>query len=162
MGTPRTKTKHGWWVALLLAVAAGAPARADAPSPVGRWLVQDRRAVIEVFACGPKFCGRIVWQQQPLDPDGTVSLDRHNPDPALRGHPLCNLQMMAGFTPTQGSPGEWQDGSIYDPESGNSYSASLRLKEADTLLLRGYIVISLLGETQTWTRDTGHPDCGKE
>ena len=160
MGTPRTKTH--WWLPLLVAVAATAPARADAPSPVGRWLVQDRRAVIEVFACGPKFCGRIVWQEQPLDPDGTVSLDRHNPDPALRSHPLCDLQMMAGFTATAGSPGEWQDGSIYDPESGNSYSASLRLKDANTLLLRGYIVISLLGETQTWTRDTGHPDCSKE
>src|SRR5215470_8991452 len=101
METRRTKRTH-WWVPLLLATAAAAQARADAPSPVGRWLVQDRRAVIEVYACGPKFCGRIVWQEQPLDPDGKVTLDRHNPDPALRGHPLCDLQMMGGFTPTQG------------------------------------------------------------
>ena len=54
MGTRRTNTTQ-WWVPLLLAVATAAPARADAPSPVGRWLVQDRRAVIEVYACGPKF-----------------------------------------------------------------------------------------------------------
>ena len=160
MGTPRTKTTY-WWVPLLLA-AAVAPARADAPTPVGRWLVQDRRAVIEVYPCGVQFCGRIVWQEQPNDPDGKVTLDRHNPDPALRSHPLCDLQMMAGFTATAGSPGEWQGGSIYDPESGNSYSASLRLKDANTLYLRGYIVISLLGETQTWTRDTTHPDCSTQ
>ena len=160
MGTLRTNMRQAWWL-LLLAVAAAAPARADAPTPAGRWLVQDQRAVIEVYACGAQFCGRIVWQLQPLDADGTVTLDRHNPDPALRGHPLCDLQMMAGFTAVPGSPGEWQNGSIYDPESGSTYSASLRLKDANTLYLRGYIMISLLGQTQTWTRDSVHPDCGK-
>ena len=54
--------------AIAVAVAAVAPARADAPSPVGHWLVQDRRAVIEVYACGAQFCGKIVWQEQPIDP----------------------------------------------------------------------------------------------
>jgi uncharacterized protein (DUF2147 family) len=144
---------------LLIGILAGMPAWADAPSPVGRWLTQDKRAVIEVYGCGPFFCGKVVWQSESREKDGTIKVDRHNPDPALRQHPLCNLQVMAGFAPVPGSPAEWQDGSIYSPESGSTYSATLRLKDAATLYLRGYILVPLLGETQTWTLDTTHPSC---
>jgi uncharacterized protein (DUF2147 family) len=144
---------------LLLAALAAAPARGEAPSAVGRWLVEDQRAVIEIYACGERLCGKVVWQSEPREKDGTVKRDRHNPDPALRGKPLCGLQVMAGFTAVPGSPGEWQDGSIYSPESGSTYSATLSLKDAATLHLRGYVLMPLLGETQTWTRDSAHPDC---
>jgi uncharacterized protein (DUF2147 family) len=100
-----------------------------------------------------------VWQSEPREKDGTIKVDRYNADPALRRHPLCDLQIMAGFTSVPGSPAEWQDGTIYNPESGSTYSATLRLKDAATLYLRGYIIIPLLGETQTWTLDTTHPSC---
>jgi uncharacterized protein (DUF2147 family) len=144
---------------LLIGIAAAMPAWADAPSPVGRWLTEDKRAVIEVYACGSLFCGKVVWQSEPREKDGTIKVDRYNADPALRRHPLCDLQIMAGFTSVPGSPAEWQDGTIYNPESGSTYSATLRLKDAATLYLRGYIIIPLLGETQTWTLDTTHPSC---
>lgn len=39
-----------------------------------------------------------------------------------------------------------------DPNSGKTYSCKLKLVDADTLKVRGYIGISLIGRTETWKR----------
>jgi uncharacterized protein (DUF2147 family) len=59
---------------------------------------------------------------------------------------------MWGLRP--GGPDTWRDGSLYDPESGNTYSGKLSLNPDGTLSLRGYLGISLLGRTEHWTRFT--------
>jgi len=46
---------------------------------------------------------------------------------------------------------EWTGGRIYDPKNGKTYSCNMRL-EGDTLKVRGYIGISVLGRTTVWTR----------
>lgn len=44
---------------------------------------------------------------------------------------------------------EWEDGTIYDPENGKTYSCTIKFRDGK-LDLRGYIGISLIGRTQTW------------
>ncbi|MDH3984403.1 MAG: DUF2147 domain-containing protein, partial [Gammaproteobacteria bacterium] len=48
--------------------------------------------------------------------------------------------------------GEWSGGSIYDPNSGKTYRCKLRLVDPDTLKVRGFIGIALIGRTETWKR----------
>src|SRR5579862_8545273 len=87
----------------LLPLVACLPMMASAqpqPAVVGPWLVQDKRAIIEIHPCGPDMCGRIVWLAEPLRPDGSIKRDDHNPDPALRGRGFCGLPLMTGFKPT--------------------------------------------------------------
>ena len=46
-----------------------------------------------------------------------------------------------------------KSGDIYDPESGKTYSSFfIHLKDKNTLKVRGYVGISLLGRTEIWTR----------
>jgi uncharacterized protein (DUF2147 family) len=48
---------------------------------------------------------------------------------------------------------EYEGGDILDPETGFVYRCKLALNsDGDRLLVRGYLGISLLGRTQTWTR----------
>lgn len=47
---------------------------------------------------------------------------------------------------------EWSGGRILDPNSGKEYKCMMKLKDEDTLEVRGYLGVSLLGRTQTWTR----------
>ena len=47
---------------------------------------------------------------------------------------------------------EWSDGRIYNPSDGKEYKAYMKLKDKNTLSVRGYIGISLLGKTDTWIR----------
>ena len=46
----------------------------------------------------------------------------------------------------------WEEGSIYDPKNGKSYSCNMKLKKADELEIRGFVGVSLLGRTTVWTK----------
>lgn len=130
-------------------------AQAEEP-PFGVWLVENEEGAIEILPCadGQSLCGRLVW----MKPDGgPPPLDRHNPDPARRAQPLCGLTLMTGFRQDEG--GVWRDGDFYNPEDGNRYPAIIRRDGPNQLKLRGYLLIPLLGQTQTWRR--APPDLGR-
>ena len=138
---------------LLLAFSAGLaalPARAQQAGVTGLWLVSDKDAIIEIAPCGALMCGRIVWLKEPLKPDGTVKRDEHNSDPALRNRPICGLPLMWQFK--QAGPAKWEEGRIYDPTDGSVYHAEMQLDGPDTLRLRGYVLMPLLGQSRVWTR----------
>jgi uncharacterized protein (DUF2147 family) len=130
---------------------------AEADSIVGVWNSEDKDAKIEIFNCGGKHCGKIVWMDEPCysaaDKEGRpgdLKLDTKNPDPALRTRPILGLQILRDFT--FDGKNRWEGGKVYDPESGNLYSAAMSLISINQLHLRGFIVIPLFGRTTTWTR----------
>jgi uncharacterized protein (DUF2147 family) len=47
---------------------------------------------------------------------------------------------------------EWSGGYIYNPSDGKEYKGYIKLKDQNTLAVRGYVGISLLGKTDTWIR----------
>ena len=53
----------------------------------------------------------------------------------------------------RGIGGEYEGGTILDPDEGRSYRCSVRLLEDGRKLeVRGYVGISFFGRTQTWMR----------
>jgi len=116
---------------------------------IGRWLTESGKGIVEFYSCGGEICGRVSWLKD-LIRDGASAKDAKNSDPKLQGRPLCGLVILGGFKETE--PNHWIDGWIYSPENGKTYDASMRIDGDGKLKLRGYIGISLLGETQTWTR----------
>lgn len=46
----------------------------------------------------------------------------------------------------------YENGRLFDPESGRTYSGSAQLLNRDQLKLYGYIGIKLLGRSQIWQR----------
>jgi uncharacterized protein (DUF2147 family) len=131
--------------ALVLLLASAATA-----APQGVWLTEDGDGAVEIFKCGELLCGRIVWQKSPVGADGSLDIDDRNPDPALRQRPICGLQIIGGLTASD--PATWNGGWVYDPDSGKTYHVKLTMESADTIRLRGYIGIPLLGESQIWRR----------
>src|SRR5689334_25196067 len=101
---------------LLLLVVHNRSASSEVPD--GTWLLANRVAV-EVFECSGQVCGRIVWLVRPRTPEGRPDVDRLNPDPGLRQRPLCGLTIIWGLQPE--GPGRWSNGSLYDPQDGNTY-----------------------------------------
>jgi uncharacterized protein (DUF2147 family) len=47
----------------------------------------------------------------------------------------------------------WNDGKVYDPKSGNDYTAKLTLVDEKNLDLRGYVLMPMFGRTSRWTRE---------
>lgn len=48
--------------------------------------------------------------------------------------------------------GSWEEGAIYDAKNGKTYSCIIKQKDSNTLEVRGYMGISLIGRTVEWTR----------
>ena len=118
-------------------------------SPIGTWTNEEKEARFEIYQCGSELCGKIVWLHEPLR-EGKPKLDRSNPDKTLQNRPILGLVFMQGFTPD--SDNKWDDGTIYDPKSGKTYSCYMKVIGKDKMEVKGYIGISLIGRTQTWTR----------
>ena len=134
--------------ALALAFGAGA-----AGSPEGQWLTEKHDGIITIFRCGGEtLCGKVSWfRLRPNEPNPEAR-DLRNPDPALRGRSLCGLVFITGFKPVGAD--RWADGTVYDPEGGKTYHATLKLLPDGTLDLHGYIGIELIGRSEIWTRWT--------
>jgi uncharacterized protein (DUF2147 family) len=141
----------------IAALSAEVAIAANADDILGVWFNGEKDAQIELFTCGEKYCGRIVWLKEPNYPEGskdgtpgTPKLDHNNPDPARKKAPIIGLPIVYGFT--FAGDDLWKDGKVYDPKNGKTYKGKMTLVSPRQLNLRGYIGISLIGRTTTWTR----------
>ena len=132
----------GLAVALILSTASAA---ADADAVTGLWLNADKTGYLEVYEKDGKYFGQVAGAT-----DGDVKDDTENPDPAKRDQSLLGKDVLTGFEYV--GDGKYENGEAYNPESGKTYSANMRLQDADHLKIRGYIGFSLLGQTETLTR----------
>lgn len=141
---------------VLLAVLACTPATFSqepdnaAMRVLGKWLTAEGESTVDIFLCDSvTFCGKIVWLRDPLK-NGKPVVDDKNPEDSLRTRPVLGLELLRGFM--YAGDGVWNGGKIYDPKSGNDYSAKMTLVDSTNLDLRGYVVIPLFGRTEHWTR----------
>jgi uncharacterized protein (DUF2147 family) len=123
---------------------------------LGSWKTEGGDSRLELFKCGDKICGKIVWLKEPnyIDskdgPVGKRKFDRKNPFSALRKNPILGLQVMKGFTPKGNN--RWDKGTCYNPETGKSYKCKMQLVSPNRLKLRGYVGVSLVGRDFDLTR----------
>jgi len=118
---------------------------------VGVWEPSHGKAKIKVDKINDKYYGRIVWLREKIDPEtNKPKVDKNNPDEKLRSTPLLGYRILKDFT-YQGED-EWSDGTIYDPENGNTYNCIIKMTDENTLDIRGYIGISTFGRTDIWKR----------
>lgn len=121
--------------------------RAQSPDQIeGNWLTASKKAFVKIYKDGNVYNGKITWLKAPLDSSGRPKVDKHNPDRTQRGMPLLGLNLLKGFVFKNN---QWENGTIYDPENGKTYSCRIRYRNG-MLDLRGYIGISLIGRTETW------------
>lgn len=123
----------------------------DGDKLLGVWEPSNGKAKVKIEKIGEKYYGKIVWLKIPNDPETNLpKVDKNNPDEALRNTPLKGYRMLKDFV--YKGDGEWAEGTIYDPESGSTYSCVIKMKDDNTLDIRGYIGISTFGRTDVWKR----------
>ena len=116
-----------------------------AASPVtGDWLLQNRKAVVDVHMCGDSLCGRVSSIR--IYPKDGARTDVHNRDASLRDRPLLGLPVLTGF---QREADGWH-GRIYDPKSGRTFTATLTQPTPNALTIKACVLF--ICKTQQWTR----------
>ena len=121
----------------------------EADEILGIWLTGSKNGKVEIYKCGSEYCGKIVWMRNPTYKDGSPKMDKHNPDESKRSNRTMGLVMLYGLEYDEDL--EWEDGEIYDPDDGKTYSCEITMLEDKKILeVRGYIGIPLFGRTEEW------------
>lgn len=122
----------------------------ESDAVLGIWLTQDKDSKVEIYKKNNKYHGKIVWLKEP-NKNGKPKVDDKNPDPKKQDRAIMGLVIMTNFVYDEDFV--WEDGEIYDPKNGKTYSCKMTLsKDKNTLDVRGFIGISLIGRTAVWTR----------
>jgi uncharacterized protein (DUF2147 family) len=116
---------------------------------IGTWFTEGGKSKVEISKADGKYSGKIIWLKDPNREDGTVKLDRENEDESLRSRGILGLPVIQNF---EWDDDEYEDGTIYDPENGKTYSCEITWKDINTLNVRGYIGFSFIGRDTVWTR----------
>jgi uncharacterized protein (DUF2147 family) len=110
---------------------------------VGEWWTEERDGRIRFFkAKTGTYTGRLTWSKKPRN-------DIENDDPKLRSRPIVGIILMWKL---KYEDGEYVDGHVYNPEDGNTYRIDVKSLSRDSLEIRGYVGLSIFGQSQVWTR----------
>jgi len=120
--------------------------------PIERtWWNEEKTSKIQIFRSSDgKFYGKIIFLQELNDTNGKPKTDKNNPSDQLKNRSIINLIILQNFVKSS-HPNIYEDGAVYDPQSGKTYCGKLTFNGKE-LKLRGYICgFSLLGRSAVWT-----------
>lgn len=110
---------------------------------LGKYNTPEKDGTIEIYKRSNKYFGKILTGKNPRK-------DIENPDPKLRNMDVIGMEFMFDFV--YNGKEIWENGTIYDPNSGTTYKCKIWLTETNNLKVRGYVGFSLLGRTEEFER----------
>jgi uncharacterized protein (DUF2147 family) len=117
----------------------------------GQWYTEENESIIRIYrAKNGYYYGVIHWMKEPNEKNGQPKKDVNNPDPDKRNQTIEGLVILKAFK--FDGDNMYDDGNIYNPENGKTYSGYMKLVDQNTIELRGYIGRPVLGGTTTWKR----------
>ena len=112
---------------------------------LGQYWTENQEGQIKIYRCDQSYCGQIVWRKEDRK-------DSKNPRPELRDRSVIGIRFLEGFSYNP-SKDTWSGGSVYSIDNGGHYRGKMWLENQDqTLKMRGYLGIALIGRTATLQR----------
>ncbi|MEP7453794.1 DUF2147 domain-containing protein [Phyllobacterium sp. SB3] len=125
---------------LLLAATLSTGAVAQIQEIAGTYINQSGGTKVELAPCGASLCGTVVWMKTPVN-------DVNNPDVSKRSRSVIGIQAVS----LKSTGADTYAGSLYDTESGKTYSGKAKFSDKD-VELSGCILGGLLCKTSIWQR----------
>jgi uncharacterized protein (DUF2147 family) len=117
---------------------------------VGVWESEEKNLQIEMFEKNGVYSGRMIYFKCDTDEIMRTSKDIENPDKTLTKRHLLGLTLVTELA-YQGD-NVWDDGKIYDPNSGRTFEARIQLTGSDAAEVRGYWRYRWIGRSMTFYR----------
>ncbi len=119
---------------------------------LGKWESTEKNLIVQVYKDGNIYRAKVLWfsNTDTLTPV-EQKMDLKNPNKSLRTRKIVGLDVLSGmvYNPKQN---KYFNGKIYDSSSGKTYNATAWLSDANTLNVRGYYLVRLLGKTLDFKR----------
>jgi uncharacterized protein (DUF2147 family) len=136
------------------APAAAATTAKKPPSPgdalLGEWWTENNEGRIR-FTRAPDgtFTGTTTCCAPKVPSEDHPARDIHNPNPKQRGRSTVGIILIWKLIYEDG---EYSDGYVYNPRDGKTYRFEAKIIDRNTVKIRGYLGIPLLGQSQIWKR----------
>lgn len=140
-------------LAMLIVLSAVALPKGENKKITGVWWNEEKTSRVEVYEQNGKIYGKVVWLKDNTNPDGSSPrLDNMNPETSLQKRPVIGIRILKNLE-WDADDNEWDDGEIYDPKSGKTYSCYAKLQKDGKLYLKGYVLgMPFLGRSTLWTK----------
>ena len=113
---------------------------------LGMWLDESQKLIVECYKSDNKYYARIKWFK---NENKKIQKFSENGIPKSK---WINYKVMEKFTYN----GEnWTGGTIHQVKKGTSYDATITMKSYNSIVVRGYVLIKLLGDDVNFSRYTG-------
>lgn len=113
---------------------------------LGMWLDESQKLIVECYKSDNKYYARIKWFK---NENKKIQKFSENGIPKSK---WINYKVMEQFTYN----GEnWTGGIIHQVKKGTSYDATINMKSYNSIVVRGYVLIKLLGDDVNFSRYTG-------
>jgi uncharacterized protein (DUF2147 family) len=138
----------------ILLTASAAAARAQQMTPklrnaIGRWQVIGNNGKpggqVETYLENGKLFGRVTQVRPGRTPADVC--DKCSGE--YKNKPILGMVILRDF---HAEGDDWVDGTAVDPENGKEYKGKIWSEGAEVLHLRGFVLITLFGRSETWKR----------
>jgi len=131
-------------ISLILSLFSGSSFKSD--DILGVWLDESQKLIVECYKFDNKYYARIKWFE-----NKNKKIEKFYEE-GLPKSKWLNYKVMEHFTYN----GEyWTGGIIHQVKRGQSYNATINMKSYDHIVVRGYVLITLLGDDVNFSRYTG-------
>ena len=136
----------------VLVSAAGAGAQQLSPklqNAIGHWQIVNSDGTpggqAEIYLENGKLFGKVTQVRPGRNPHDVC--DKCSGE--YKNQVILGMVFLRNFHP---DGDDWVGGTVVDPENGSEYKGKIWAVGRDSLHMRGYIGISLLGRTEAWVR----------
>jgi uncharacterized protein (DUF2147 family) len=142
-------------VLMALAATFAMACAAAEPTPAGLWKTIDdsskvEKSLVRITEANGVYSGRI---EKILDPAAKPDAVCDECTGELKGKPIVGLTILRGIKKSAETEGQWDGGTVFDPNNGKTYKARLKPSEdGKKLEMRGYIGTPMFGRSQVWVR----------
>ena len=115
-----------------------------ADSLVGNWWTEGKEGLMKIVKTKSGRYEVII-----VSGKDEAKNDVNNPNPKLRERKLKGIVIMWNL---KFEDGEYVDGYCYNPRDGKTYRMKMKILGPNSLRIRGYLLVPLLGQSQDWAR----------
>ena len=121
----------------------------NAQSIIGEWetfddKTGDKLSIVEIYKTNEKYFGKITKLYEDSSDLVCEKCEGDN-----KNKPIIGLVVLNDL---EDDDDEYNNGTILDPNNGETYKCYIELINENKLKLRGYIGFSIIGRTQYWQR----------
>lgn len=136
--------KKNYFILLFCIFTFIATSQNKANDVIGNYVTPSKDGAIQIYESSGKYYGKVILNKDPS------RLDVNNPDKEKRTRKTLGLNILNDFT--FDGDDTWENGTIYDPKNGKTYSCKITRDPNGDLNIRGFVGVSLLGRTETFTK----------